>query len=122
MPVDATFKAADKSGDTLLVTIRGADTASDAPALKGHMANGSLGKIALTGKLSNAKVPLFGNIWNLNDIFISANYDANTINIDQCRMRLGDETTLSAKALIDDYKKTRCFQSRGKINKSLPWT
>jgi hypothetical protein len=115
MPVDAALKAVDKEGDTLLVTLRGADTAADAPALKGTWRTGQSGKVALTGQLSTAKVPLFENVWDMNNMLILAEYDANAININECRMRLGNETILSARGRIDDYRRLGIFSIEASI-------
>jgi hypothetical protein len=111
MPVDATFKAFDKEGDTLSVNMRGVKGAS----LSGTWRTVPSGRVMLTGQLSTASVPLFENVWDMSKIAIVVSYDSNTINFEDCRMRLGDETTLLAAGHIDDYRRRGIFSIEAHI-------
>lgn len=111
LPVDATFKTLDGQKDTLTVAIRGAEGA----VLTGTWRTGTAGRVMLSGRVSTASVPLFENVWNMDKIAIVANYDANTIEIEDCRMQLGSVTSLSAKGRIAEYRRRGVFDVQASI-------
>jgi hypothetical protein len=111
LPVDATFKTLYGEKDTLSVDIRGAEGAT----LTGTWRTGTSGRVMLSGRVSTANVPLFENVWNMDKIAIVANYDANTVEIEDCRMQLGEVTSLSAKGRIADYRHRGVFDLQASI-------
>ena len=116
VPVDAKLRCTSHRGDAFGFRVTTARRSGvQGSDLQGLWQAGSNGRIELKGKFSTMNAPVFDNAWDISDLAAVINYDANTIAIDELKMRLGDKTNISLNGRITDYKSHPSFKVHASI-------
>jgi len=78
--------------------------------LKGTWQKADLSKIKLTGRIDSITVPIFNNIWNIRNIDVQLEYDADNIYIRLIDIQSGQKTRITLAGRIDNYHTHPAFE------------